>query len=78
MYSFRGSFSFALTSKLTARGVDVRAEGTADGGTDALLFQRFGESVDGFRGRVGKACFGYFVDGDEVDVDGHGGGKSED
>ena len=61
-------------AKLTAGGVDVGAKLAADGGADAPLLQNGGKGLHRLVGGAGEARFLYLVDGDEIDVDGHGGG----
>ena len=61
----------AFAAELTAGGVDVGAEGAADGCSDALGFQDGGEFFDGIPSRMDESRLLDLIHGDQIDVDGH-------
>ena len=65
-------FFFFRAAELSAGGVDIRSQRTADGSADAMLFQYLGKGQYRAMRCLGKSCFFYGIDGDQIDMNGHG------
>ena len=57
---------------MAAGSVDIGAEGPSDDSADAVLFENGGEAADGGAVAMAEAGFPDLVDGDKIDMDGHG------